>query len=463
MNALLMHKKCVSICSTLLLGLALGVPAPTPASNPELLYPESLDPNLDVLHYDLRLDIDPGKNVLQGNATLELKTVRNTPAIQLDLLGLQVSEVLVNGQQATFQHTGQHLHIDLGQSSSVGRIYEVQVAYSGTPQTIKEPGETEADSVGWKQHKTGIYVLNEPNGAMSWFPANDHPSDKATFTFHLTVPLPDLGVANGVLVSTAGDRVKTYTYEMRQPMAPHLATVQVNRFRMEWQQFRENLVYQNYFPVSLPAKFQQKELGMFEPMLSFLEQQVAPYPFETYGVMFTEAPTPYALETQGLSTFPGKTREAALFFHELAHQWFGNSVTPSTWSDVWLSEGLATFFTNLWEHPEEKDLKVYLKSQYQRSKTQNIKAPYIRERKDLFSPRVYQRGALVFHALRYRVGNKLFQQVVQNYYRAHAFKNASTEDFIQSVLKTTGKPQLRGFLESWIYGDRLPDFPELSR
>lgn len=439
-------------------------PVPTPAKNPEVMYPESLDPNLDVLNYDLGLEVDVQKNFLKGTALIQLKTVASTPAIRLNLLGLTVSEVQVNGKTAAFQQQGQHLLIDLNETSSVGKTYRVQVIYSGVPKTVKDPGDTEEDSVGWKKFKDGIYVLNEPNGAMSWFPCNDHPSDKATFTFRITVPLPYMGVANGTSKTTSNlNDPKTYVYEMKEPMATYLATMHINRFGQEIRQLRPNLKIRNYFPASLPEDFQKKELGKLEAMLNFMEKQVGPYPFSEYGVIFTEYPTLYALETQTLSTFPSQKKADWAFVHELSHGWFGNSVTPKTWSDLWLNEGFATYFQDLWQYPKEKDLKAFLKTRYERNLKNKMKPPYITERKELFSQRAYQRGSLVLHALKFKIGEKAFGQVLQNYHKTYAFKNASTEDFVQSVVKTTGKPELKGFLEKWIYGAVVPEFPELGK
>lgn len=432
--------------------------------NPETLYPESLDPNIDVQNYTLDLQVNPEQNQLNATASIQLKTTQAVGSINLALYGLKVSSIKQGSTPLKFNQQTRKVTIQLGKAVPRNTSITLDIAYSGIPKPVLEPGETYEDGIGWKKHKNGIFVLNEPNAAMTWFPCNDHPSDKATFRVSITVPSKYMAVFNGTAQGSknTGNQT-TYTYQSFEPMATYLTTVHINQYNIERSTLNGGVQVRNYRPVGISKTFQAAELARLPEMMRFMEGWVGPYPFKEYGVIFTEFPTPYALETQTLSTFPNRTLKDWGFLHEFSHQWFGNSITPKTWSDLWLNEGFATFFQDLYQYPKEADLKAFLKTRHARNKTQQMKPPFIKERTELFSQRAYQRGALVLHALRYRLGDAEFRRMVKVYYNTHKFGNVSSDDFIQTVVKASGKPELKAFLEGWIYGRVVPDFPELDR
>ncbi|GEM47157.1 M1 family metallopeptidase [Deinococcus cellulosilyticus] len=441
--------------------------APQQASgnpNPETLYPDSLDPNIDVQNYTLDLRVKPEQNQLDATASIQLKTTQTVSRIHLAFYGLKISSVKQGNTSLKFDQQSRKVTIQLGKTVPRNTSITLDIAYSGVPRPVLEPGETYEDGIGWKKHKNGIFVLNEPNGAMTWFPGNDHPSDKATFKVSITVPSKYLAVFNGTAQGSrnTGNQT-TYTYQSIEPMATYLTTVHINQYNVERSTLNGGVQVRNYRPVGISKTFQAAELAKLPDMMRFMESWAGPYPFKEYGVIFTEHPTPYALETQTLSTFPNRPLKDWGFLHEFSHQWFGNSITPKTWSDLWLNEGFATFFQDLYQYPREADLKAFLKTRHTRNRTQQMKPPYIKEREELFSQRAYQRGALVLHALRYRLGDAEFRRILKVYYNTYKFSNASSEDFIQTVVKASGKTDLKAFLESWIYGRLVPDFPELYR
>lgn len=432
--------------------------------NREKLYPQSLNPDIDVQNYQLDLKVNPEGNQLSGVATVTLKTTASTSFVSLSLSGLKVSGVSVGADSAPFQQTSQNLRVSLGKTVPKGSSLTLTIRYAGVPKPVLEPGESYLSGIGWKQYKKGIFVLNEPNAAMTWYPVNDHPSDKATYQVNLTVPAQYQGIFNGTLLSKQNQGGETtYRYSSKEPMASYLTTVHVNKYRLESYTLPNGVLIHNYVPSSMPADFQKKELAEIPKMMQFMEKYIGPYPFKEFGVIFTEYATPYALETQTLVTFPNEVRKNHLFFHEFSHQWFGNSVTPRTWSDIWLSEGLATYFEGLWQNPTEASLKAFVRQRYERAKSRKFTSPIVKSRSNLFALGMYQRGSLVFFALRYKLGDATLQKVLKQYYNTYKYGNVDTEEFIQSVVTTTGRSDLRAYLEKWIYQDAIPDFPEIYK
>ncbi|WP_198170358.1 M1 family metallopeptidase [Deinococcus arboris] len=425
------------------------------------------DPAIDVEHYDLDLTSDPATQLLDGVATLSVSLKQDASELTLALHALPVTVVLVDGQLVPFSQSPDRLNIQLPEVLPAGAAFQVVIHYGGIPQQVLEPGDSVvsgvADGVGWKTIRRSSYVLNEPDGAMSWFPCNDVPSDKATYTFHVTVPDTLRAVANGQLTSTvSGPGTRTFTYDMDSPMATYLATVHIDRYTQVTLPLRAGLEAMVSIPTMLGANFQKANWQQLPAMLKFMEQQVGPYPFGTFGLIYTQGQDDYALETQALITYPGKALGggAGGYLHEISHQWFGNSVTPANWQDIWLSEGFATYFEDLWVTRDAASLKQRVLTRLNKAQASRMPAPYVTLRHDLFAPRVYQRGALVLHALRATVGDAAFQRFLRGYYQRFAYKNVSTPDFIRAAAELTGKPSVTLMLQRWIYDAVMPPFPK---
>jgi aminopeptidase N len=303
----------------------------------------------DVQHYDLAIRYGPATNALRGTATIEAIATQELSCFSLDLSGLRVRSVEVDGVAAGRSRSGQELKIAPAQLLADGAAFTVVVRYRGVPQRFEIPGTTLVS--GFLHTSDGFIVAGEPESAATWFPVNDHPTDPATYTFRVTVPAGIRVVANGVResVTPVGDR-KTHVWQAHDPMASYLTTVVAGHFRLRFDETGSGVplidaVHRDLGPLADDALARQPAI------LSFLESRFGPYPFESVGGIVTNARRlGFALETQTRpiyppSYFPGGV---PVVVHELAHQWFGNLVAIERWQHIWLNEGFATYAEWLW-------------------------------------------------------------------------------------------------------------------
>ncbi|MEU6259107.1 M1 family metallopeptidase [Streptomyces sp. NPDC047043] len=425
-------------------------------------FPKSGNGGYDVSHYDLKLDYTPGdKPRLTGIATLTARATKDLSAFDLDLEGLDVDEVTVEGKRARFNRAGQELTVRPHDDLDEDETFRVTVRYSGTPKTITDP---DGSKEGWLRTADGALALGEPTGSMAWFPGNNHPSDKASYDIAVTVPKGLQAVSNGELTgeTSSGDRT-TFSWHTAKPMASYVATVAVGHYRIS-----RSTVGKDRLPVYVavdPAqvKASRKVLAKIPEIMDWEETNFGPYPFSSTGAIVDRPEdAEYALETQTRPVFPGAPDTGTLV-HELAHQWYGNSVTPKTWRDMWLNEGFATYAEWLWDEDHDGD-----------SCRQTFEALYDHGEDDYpdlwsFPPGkpsgaahisddpVYVRGAMVLHKIRQKVGDDTFYDIIQGWAAAHRHGNADTADFTAFVEKKAPDKDFGGIWKDWLYGDGKPD------
>lgn len=427
-------------------------------------YPHLGNSGYDALHYTLELSVDVDTNRVAGTATVEMQAAQDLTALNLDLSGLTVEKVEVDGAPAEFSRSDRELTITLPERVRAGSSFTVAVAYSGVPRPVNEGGV----STGWFHHERGIFVASEPSGASGWYPVNDHPCDKATYTYRITAPEPWVVATNGLLkdVSDNGDD-RTYLWEARDPIASYLTTLSIGRFVTRTERGPDGLPIRNYFPVSL-ARQAERTFSQTAEMIEFLSGLFGPYPFEVYGVVVNDANIPFALETQTMSLFGRgvvtnpEFAEVAVV-HELVHQWFGDSVSPKRWRDIWLNEGFATYGQLLWlEHERGRSaMDAQLREQYEGMSESDLPPPGEPEAERLFTPSIYARGALTLHALRLDVGDETFFRIMRTYADRYRDGNAATEDFVAVAEEVSGRG-LRDFFRGWLYEDELPPIPQMG-
>lgn len=440
-------------------GLPSGSPGAPGLGDP--YFPGIGNGGYDVEHYLLDLTVDPVENLLDGLVTIEATATQDLSAFNLDVVGLLVSDVSVDGAGAAFVLGDEELTITPAAVVPSGEGFSVAVTYSGRPQPIfLESADIE---MGWYHTGSGIYVAAEPISARTWFPSNDHPADKASFTFRITVPEPYQAVATGRLAATTSDgTLTTSVWEMEAPMATYLASIGVGRYRRFERSGPDGILLRDYAPADylgdLPPAF-----GAVEEMIPFLEERFGPFPFDTYGHLIVDG-FPTALENQTLSLF-GRflLRDPDLEFfvvHELAHMWFGDSVTPAGWNDIWLNEGFATFAEYLWiGHRFGEDSMIRdIRGDHAFLRSVRHDPPGDPGVAGLFGTGVYIRGGLTLHALRAEVGDEAFFEALRTYADRFRHANASTADFIAVVEETAGR-DLTGFFEAWLYAETVPDLP----
>ncbi|MGB3737110.1 MAG: M1 family metallopeptidase [Ilumatobacter sp.] len=422
----------------------------------------------DVESYDLEIEWDPDSTRLDGAATIVAIATQELSAFNLELTGFDVSSVEIDGEPATFVRDDDELMI-VPRSEPIpnGETFTTVIEYAGTPVDNEFIAGEVGRPSGWHTRDGFVFVAGEPLSASTFHPANDHPSDKASFTYRITAPSDLTVAANGTLEDTttvtddvAGNRT-TWTFVQPDPQATYLTTLVIGDFTVIDDGTSDSGVpVRNVIDTELVD-----ELGpIFDAqpeMIDAFEELFGPYPFEVYGSVVVNDSFGGALETQTLSIFGtdvvGFGDGQAIVAHELAHQWFGNSVSVERWEDIWLNEGFASYGEALWSEASDPDFS------YDRWIRRLLRAGPALERHvqdpgpgELFSPQVYLRGAFTLHALRVRVGDEVFFDILQTWNERFGGANASTDDF-QSLSEELSGEELDEFFDEWLRTEALPD------
>lgn len=307
------------------------------------LFPLAGNGGIDVQHYALDIAWDAASNAIDATATLRILATRHLSAFNLDFHQLKLLSVSVDGTPASFSRDGDELTIVPAHSLPAGTEFEAVLHYQGVPTPI--PGSV---TEGWQRLESGVAVMSEPIAAMNWFPCNNHPSDKASYTFQITVPKPYTVAANGLPGNTLdlGDR-RRFSFSTREPMATYLATVNIGEFELEQSLGPGGVPILNYFFAGATEE-QKAPFRRYPEMLSYFSEKLGPYPFASAGNIMHRETSGVALETQTRSVFGNPTSENTVV-HELAHQWFGDHVSLKSWNELWLKEGFARYSEALWQ------------------------------------------------------------------------------------------------------------------
>ncbi|MCL6668450.1 M1 family metallopeptidase [Streptomyces panaciradicis] len=428
-------------------------------------FPKAGNGGYDVDHYDLKLAYTPGKggrgDHLTGTATLTARATEDLSAFDLDLKGLDVEDVTVEGRRARFQRAGQELTVRPHDDIHAAETFRVTVRYSGTPETITDP---DGSQEGWLPTTDGALALGEPTGSMAWFPCDNHPSDKATYDLAITVPKGLQAVSNGEPTGerTSGNRT-TSTWHTAEPMASYLATVAVGHFDITRSTIGKDRLPSYVAVDPAEAKPARKVLAKLPEIMEWEEYNFGPYPFSSTGAIVDRPQDAgYALETQNRPVFPGAPDTGTLV-HELAHQWYGDSVTPKTWRDMWLNEGFATYAEWLWDEDHGGDSVQHT--------FEHLYAHGEDEYPDLWSfppgrpsgaahisdSPVYVRGAMVLQQIRRTVGDDTFYDIIQGWAATHRHGNADTAEFTAYVEKKAPGKDFDAIWRDWLYGKGRPD------
>ncbi|WP_159773753.1 M1 family metallopeptidase [Streptomyces sp. HM190] len=457
----------VSVCL-----IAAGAPSPAvPLGVGDRLFPHLGNPGYDVRSYDLAFTY-PGDNrkPLTAVTTIDARTTSSLDRVNLDFTHGKVGSVEVDGAPAAFTTAGEDLVITPRQPLPAGSRTRITVRHTS------DPVYTGDEEGGWVRTADGLAMANQADAAHVVFPCNDHPSDKALFTVRVAVPDGYTAVSNGLGTGTdRGPGTTTWTYRTAHPMATELAQVSIGR----------SAVVRRSGPDGLPVRdvVPAKDRERLEPWLektpaqiAWMERKVGRYPFETYGVLIAEAQTGFELETQTLSLFERelfvrpeypKWYVESIMVHELAHQWFGNSVSPRTWSDLWLNEGHATWYEALYaEEKAGRPMETRMKAAYSASDRWRAaggppaapKAPKAGHKIGIFRPNVYDGAALVLYALREEIGRPAFERLQRAWVAVHRDGVASTADFQRLATRIAGR-DLDAFFQGWLHGERTPPMP----
>jgi aminopeptidase N len=423
------------------------------------------DPAWSAAHYALDLGYDLAGNRLRGEAVIDAVANEQLSRVVLDLAGLEVSKVTVDGRPpAKYATRANRLVVTLKEPVRAGRPLRLVVKYAGAPRPLVERHHGDA---GWEELADGVIVAGQPHGAPTWFPCNDRPDDKASYSITVTASADYTVVSNGELVaSKRGASTVTWHYEQVEPMATYLATVQIGRYELR--------PYAGT-PVPMVAAVPpdvgdgfEAAFGRQPEMLARFVEWFGPYPFAAYTSVVTADDLEIPLESQALSTF-GRNfcrddwDAIRLVAHELAHQWFGNAVTLARWRDIWLHEGFACYSEWLWseasggESAEEWARHHHeLLAELDHDFALDDPGPEV-----MFDDRVYKRGALALHALRLTVGDARFFALLKDWVADHSGGSVTTEEFRSYAEQHTGVV-LDDLFDEWLTAEALPDLPPAS-
>jgi aminopeptidase N len=431
-------------------------------------YPNLGNAGYDATHYDLDLGVNPQANTLQGRARIEAAALQDLVRFSLDFHGFTIQTLQVDGAGAAYERKADKLWISPAQALKSGQSFTVEVAYQGTPDPVVSPALDVKQ--GWLRSADEISAFGEPEGSQAWYPVDNHPCDKATYSLRVSVPQPYVAASNGLLVAQVDnpDGTSLFHWENRQPTASYLVTLVVGDFAVQNLSGPGGLPLRNYFPKDTAAQDAQ----IFAPtgdMIAYFSATFGPYPFEAYGAVVVDTPIgSTALETQTLSIFGApilrdpQTNEYVIA-HELAHQWFGDSVTLADWKDIWLNEGFATYAEVLWmEHSRGAAAgRGYIQYMYRALSDPSQATPPPPGQppvRDLFTRSVYYRGGLALYALRQAVGDEAFFRILKTYAERFRYGNASTADFTALAEEVSGR-QLGPLFQAWLYQPALPRLP----
>ena len=426
--------------------------------------------NYDVLHYHIRLTVDPVTETIDGQVTAQIEATASTGTLVFDLVdSMSVSSVVVDGGIQPFIHENDLVTVSLASALGPGEQADVWIGYSGKPDTenevIRNVSALTFDTHG--NDELLIYTFSAPTFARGWWPCKDVLEDKATAHIVVTVPDTLVVASNGVLEQNAdnGDGTREWTWHEQKPIATYLVSLAVSNYDV----FRD---YFRYAPVdSMPVEYyvypedRAKAEIDFAPtvsMIAFYDSLFGDYPFleEKYGM--AEFNWGGAMEHQTCTSYgnrriTGDNRNDRIVAHELSHQWWGDMITPSDWADIWLNEGFATYCEALWfEHTEGTaeyfDYMDGLRGSFPFSGT--VYDPDI-----LYGSTVYYKGAWVLHMLRWVMGDQDFFDAMRGYGSdvRFAYANANTVQF-QEVCESYFGSSLDWFFNEWVYQEGEPAY-----
>jgi aminopeptidase N len=416
----------------------------------------------DVQHYALTLDYEPETGRLKGTAEITARATQDLSAFNLDLHELTVDSATVDGKKAAANQAGDELTLRPHRDIDKGKTFRTVVRYSGEPQKIVNEGgdEEDGDVEGWLKTADGTLAVGEPTGSMAWFPSNNHPSDKAAYDITVTVPERLKAISNGKLMSerTTGGRT-TFAWKSKEPMASYLATLAIGAYDVKRPLTPSGL---SVLTAVDPAVADESAdlLARIPEIMKWATENFGLYPFSSIGAIVV--PTneiKYALETQTRPVFPAEQFDVETLVHEIAHQWYGNSVTPASWKDMWLNEGLATYAEWIWaEDFEETPAQESFEEAFADEDNWAFPPADPPSAAEVSDPPVYWRGAMVIHKIRQAVGKDMFYKILRGWATAHRHGNASTADFTAYVEEQSGK-DLGELWKIWLYGKDKPARP----
>ncbi|WP_175507543.1 M1 family metallopeptidase [Nocardioides terrae] len=422
------------------------------------VYPDVGDPGVDALHYDLDLSWEPTTKTLTGHETLLLRSTAAADHLQLDLAATMLpTKVAVDGRTVEASHPGDHLVVP--GDFAADHTYTLKLDYGGVPAPVHAPStRRDTSRIGLTVDAAGgLWTMQEPYGAFTWYAVNDQPSDKAFYDIGVDVPAPMVGVANGRLVDRSTEDGRTETdWRLDEPAASYLVTLAVGPYQESTAESSSGVPISYWTTpddTSLLADLKQAPA-----LVDWLEAKLGPYPFDSLGFVLVDGDS--GMETQTMITLgrdPLDTEPDTLL-HEIAHQWYGDLVTPSDWRDVWMNEGMAMYLQGAWQDetwklPPGDSLDTWADDEPRSRRTAGPPGAY---KADHFAElNVYYGPALMWDALRRTVGDDVFWKLVRDWPAARAERSTGRDDYLAWLQEQTGR-DLTAFFQQWLMAPTSP-------
>ena len=418
----------------------------------------------DALSYEINLQLFPSTHYISGNVFAKIMAKEdNLSQISYELEQLNVDSVFVNGTSASFSYDAGIITITLDQTYNIGDTLSTQVFYQGYPTLSSDVYHT---GIYWQNY---IFTYSDPNGARFWWPCYDHPWDKAITKMNVRIPDNLIAASNGILVDEIdnGDGTKTFYWDNTDQIATYLVSLCVGNYATFEQTYDDIPIINYVYPSHLT--YAQNDFACIPTAMGIYEDHYGEYPFQKYGMaecgVFNGmgGMEHQTMTSIGSGLINGVGTYEWIFVHELAHQWFGDCLTPLTWKDVWLSEGFAVYSEALYVEATQgfEAMCDYVESSFHQyylnwaggSAYTTYDPPY----NSYFTPATYEKPASVLHMIRLMVGDNTFFDILHTYFNTYKYGNVVTTDF-RDVCESVSGMDFHEFFNDWIFGSGVPSF-----
>lgn len=422
------------------------------------VYPGVGGAGLDALHYGLDLAWDPTTRTLDATAAITFRTAGDSDVVQLDFgRALDLGRVTLDGAVVTARHQGKYLYVESPVRHNQRHLLVVD--YSGTPRPTAAPTtRTDFSTTGFTITDTGeVWTMQEPYGAYTWYPVNDQPSDKALYDVTVHAPGDWVGISNGELLSqtTAGageQQVTTTQWHLAEPAASYLVTLAIGPYVETTDTSSSGVPISYWVPADRPQL--ADGLRSAPAAVDWLEDKLGPYPFDTLGIVLVESLS--GMETQTMITLGigDYTTSAAVILHEIAHQWYGDQVTPNDWRDVWMNEGMAMYLQSLWQTEDDGRDWLGLLARREPTERQVAGPPAAYDPATFGESNIYYGPAMMWREMRARIGDERFFAVVRDWPAQRDNVSTGRVDYVTWLRRQTGLPQ--SFFNDWLLSPTSP-------
>jgi aminopeptidase N len=425
----------------------------------DTLYPGVGSVELDALHYALDVTWDAGAARLSATEAVLFRAVATSSHVELDLARpLTVGQVWLDGSAVPFEHLGKDLVVDAGVRA--GSRHLLRLTYAGTPEPVVAPTDrSDFSTTGWTVAADGtVWTMQEPYGAYSWYAVNDHPSDKAYYDVTIRAPGGEVGVSNGDLRSRTTSEGHTVTrWHLPEPAAAYLITLAIGRFHQTRLTGPHDLPMSLWTPAGRPGIV--RRLRYAPRAVACLERLLGRFPFPSLGVLVVPANS--AMETQSMLTLGDSryTLSRDTLVHEIAHQWYGDTVSPDDWSDLWMNEGMATYLAEaVWagDHGPQTRTEILRSWSWAAAGMRSRYGPPADYRPGTFGEgNAYYIPALMWDTIRQRLGDEEFWSLAARWPASHRFTSRGRDTLAAWWSKESGR-DLTPVFHAWLLG---PDEP----